>query len=128
MLKTWLCSAPLLKVMESAESGGNLPGIVDVPLKDSEERMWVKQDGRDRITAIFSVNFVDDDDAVFARVFFNEFNKSISGTALFRFVSFGLTERLPCCLFHCHPTWRVVWNYEPSSWQGCRLHHCWCES
>lgn len=79
MVKAWLCASPLLEAMEKAESGGKLPGMMDVALRDQSERMWVIQDGPDRITAIFSVYFRDPDDMVFAKVFFGELKKSMQG-------------------------------------------------
>jgi len=79
LLKTHLWGAPLIKVFKSAESGGNVPGIIDIPLRDSEERMWIRQDGGDRVTVIFSVNFSDADDSVIGRVFLQEFKKSLAG-------------------------------------------------
>jgi actin related protein 2/3 complex subunit 2 len=86
MLKTHLFTAPLVKMMESAESGGNIAGLVDIPLRGSEERMWIKQDGKERITVLFSVNFVDADDIVFGKVFLQEFKKSIAGAPAVDFV------------------------------------------
>jgi actin related protein 2/3 complex subunit 2 len=79
MIKAWVCASPLLTAMESAESGGSLGGLVDVALRDSQERMWIVQDGSDRITVLFSVYFRDPDDMVFAKVFFQEFKKSMQG-------------------------------------------------
>jgi len=86
MLKTHLFTAPLLKVMESAESGGNITGLIDIPLRSNEERMWIKQDGKERITVLFSVNFTDADDIVVGKVFLGEFKKSITGAPAVDFV------------------------------------------
>jgi len=86
MLKTHLFTAPLLKVMESAESGGNVAGLIDIPLRSSEERMWIKQDGKERITVLFSVNFTDADDIVVGKVFLGEFKKSLAGAPAVDFV------------------------------------------
>jgi len=79
MLKAWLTASPILQAMESADSGQQLNGMVDVPLRDSKERLWVQQDGPDRITCLFSVHFDDADDIVFAKVFFSELKKSMQG-------------------------------------------------
>jgi len=79
MLKAWLCASPLLQAMESAEAGQQLQGTLDVPLRDSNERMWVQQDGPDRVTCIFTVYFRDPDDMVIANVFFGELKKSVQG-------------------------------------------------
>jgi len=79
MLKSHLYGAPLIKVMKSAETGGNLTGLIDIPLRDSEERMWIRQDGADRVTVLLSINFSDADDAVIGKVFLQEFKKSLAG-------------------------------------------------
>jgi actin related protein 2/3 complex subunit 2 len=79
MVKAWLAAAPLLQAFDAAEAGQQIPGTVDIPLRDSRERMWVQQDGPDRVTAIFSVFFEDKDDMVFAKVFFTELKKSLQG-------------------------------------------------
>jgi len=79
MLKAWLTAAPLLQAFEAAETGQQIPGTVDIPLRDTNERMWVQQDGPDRVTAVFSVHFEDADDIVFAKVFFAELKKSLQG-------------------------------------------------
>lgn len=79
-LKTILFSAPLVKACTDAENGTNLGStFVDIPLRSSEERMWVRADSKDRVTAIFSVSFGDSDDSVIGRVFLQEFKKSIAG-------------------------------------------------
>jgi len=79
MLKAWLVAAPLLQAFDAAESGSQIPGTVDFPLRDSRERIWIQQDGSDRVTAVFSVHFEDADDIVFAKVFFAELKKSLQG-------------------------------------------------
>jgi len=79
MLKAWLVAAPLLQAFDAAEAGQQIPGTVDIPLRDSRERIWIQQDGSDRVTAVFSVHFEDADDIVFAKVFFTELKKSLQG-------------------------------------------------
>jgi len=79
MLKAWLVASPILQAMEAADSGQQIAGMVDVALRDSRERLWVQQDGPDRITCLFSVHFEDADDIVFAKVFFSELKKSLQG-------------------------------------------------
>jgi len=86
MLKTELCAAPLIKICDSAESGGNLSGVVDIPLRSTEERMWIKQDGKDRVTILFSITFTDADDIVIGKVFLQEFKKSVAGAPNVDFV------------------------------------------
>lgn len=55
--------------MEAAGKGQTLPGLVDIALRSQKERMWVKQDGTDRITVIFSIEFSAHNDAVLGQVF-----------------------------------------------------------
>jgi len=61
--------------------------MIDIPLRDANERMWIKQDTQDRVTVIFSVAFSDPDDVVIGKVFLQEFKKSVAGapTVDFRF-------------------------------------------
>jgi len=79
MLKAWLQASPILQAMDAADAGSTISGTIDVPLRDSRERLWVQQDGPDRVTCIFSVHFDDADDIVFAKVFFQELKKSLQG-------------------------------------------------
>jgi len=78
-LKANLYSAPVVQRMQSASSNKLINGWSDIPIRSSNERMWVKQDDMERITIIFSVDFSDSDDAVFGRAFLNEIKKPISG-------------------------------------------------
>jgi len=77
-LKSVLYAAPIIVACGKLESGSGGP-IVDIPLRNPEERMWIKQDQKDRVTVIFSVKFTDPDDVVFGKVFLQEFKKSVAG-------------------------------------------------
>jgi len=79
MLKTNFYSSALLQACESAEAGKSIGAIFDIPLRSTEERMWIKQDSGERVTVIMSVNFVDADDIILGKVFLQEFKKSITG-------------------------------------------------
>jgi len=78
LLKTHLYGAPIIKACAKIE-GGSTGGLIDIPLRDNEERMWIKQDAKDRVTVIFSVGFSDPDDVVIGQVFLSEFKKSVAG-------------------------------------------------
>jgi len=78
-LKSNLYSAPVVQRMQSASSNKSVAGWSDIPIRSSNERMWVKQDDMERITVIFSVDFSDSDDAVFGRAFLNEIKKPVPG-------------------------------------------------
>jgi len=60
--------------MESASKGQTVAGLVDIPLRSNRERMWVKQDGPDRMTVIFSIEFVARNDAILGEVFCSEYS------------------------------------------------------
>lgn len=78
LLKTTLYAGPILAACAKLESGSG-GAMVDIPLRSTQERMWIKQDQKDRVTVIFSVAFTDPDDVVFGKVFLNEFKKSVAG-------------------------------------------------
>jgi len=78
LLKATLYGAPILVACSKLESGGGGP-IIDIPLRDFKERMWIKQDQKDRVTVIFSIAFSDPDDVVIGKVFLQEFKKSVTG-------------------------------------------------
>jgi len=79
LLKTTLYGAPIVHSCTKAEGGNSSPGLIDIPLRDTEERMWIKQDTQDRVTIVFSVAFSDPDDVVIGKVFLQEFKKSVAG-------------------------------------------------
>jgi actin related protein 2/3 complex subunit 2 len=77
-LKSHLYGSIVLRVCESAEKG-SFGTLYDIPLRDTEERFWLRADSADRVTAVFSINFVDTDDVVFGKVFLQEFKKNVTG-------------------------------------------------
>jgi len=77
-LKTILYGAPIVTACAKLEAGNGGPTI-DIPLRDNQERMWIRQDQKDRVTVIFSVAFSDPDDVVIGKVFLQEFKKSVAG-------------------------------------------------
>jgi actin related protein 2/3 complex subunit 2 len=78
-LKTHLYGSVVLRVCEAAEKGQVGKELIDIPLRDTQERMWLRADSTDRVTVIFSINFVDADDVVFGKVFLQEFKKNVTG-------------------------------------------------
>jgi len=72
-LKSYLYASPLLIRMEAATKGQTIAGLLDFPLRSNRERMFVKQDGTDRMTVIFSIEFKARNDAILGEVFCNEF-------------------------------------------------------
>jgi hypothetical protein len=68
-IKSYLYSSIILTRMEAANKGQTIPGMIDVALRSQKERMFVKQDGTDRITVIFSIEFQAHNDAVLGQVF-----------------------------------------------------------
>jgi len=77
-LKSHLYGSAVLTVCQAAEKG-QFGKLIDIPLRDTQERMWLRADSTDRVTVIFSINFVDADDVVFGKVFLQEFKKNASG-------------------------------------------------
>jgi len=78
LLKSTLYGAPIVVACSKLESGSG-GAMVDIPLRSAQERMWVKQDQKDRVTVVFSIAFSDDDDVVIGKVFLSEFKKSVAG-------------------------------------------------
>jgi actin related protein 2/3 complex subunit 2 len=77
-LKTVLYGAPILLACTTLEAG-NSGSLVDIPLRSHQERVWIKQDQKDRVTVVFSVAFSDPDDVVIGKVFLQEFKKAVAG-------------------------------------------------
>jgi len=73
-LKSYLYASPVLVRMEAATKGQTIAGLLDIPLRSNKERMWVKQDGTDRMTVIFSIYFEARNDAILGEVFCTEFS------------------------------------------------------
>jgi len=78
LLKTTLYGAPIISACSKLESGGTGP-IIDITLRDNQERMWIRQDQKDSVTVVFSIAFSDPDDVVIGKVFLQELKKSVSG-------------------------------------------------
>jgi len=78
LLKSTLYGAPILLACAKLEAGDS-GALIDIPLRDFQERMWIKLDQKDRVTVVFSVAFSDPDDVVFGKVFLQEFKKSVAG-------------------------------------------------
>jgi actin related protein 2/3 complex subunit 2 len=83
-LKSHLYGSIVLLVCESAEKG-NIGTLYDIPLRDTEERFWLRADGKDRVTVVFSINFVDADDVAFGKLFLSEFKKNVTGAPTVEF-------------------------------------------
>jgi len=77
-LKTCLYGAPIVVACSKLEAGSGGP-MIDIPLRSQQERMWIKQDQKDRVTVIFAIAFSDPDDVVIGKVFLQEFKKSVAG-------------------------------------------------
>lgn len=89
-LRSYLFSSVILQRMEAASKGQTLPGLVDIALRSQRERMWVRQDGTDRITVIFSIEFAAHNDAVLGQVFCQVFFPSCSTIIIiFHFLFFS---------------------------------------
>jgi len=84
-LKSYLYGSVVIRVCEEAEKGG-ASTLYDIPLRDTEERMWLRADSIDRVTVVFSINFKDADDIIFGKVFLQEFKKSVAGAPSVDFV------------------------------------------
>jgi len=79
---------------------------VDIPIRSSAERVFVKKDDSDRATVIFSVQFGDPDDAVLGTVFLREFKKNIGGAPSVDFMQ----AQVPLELSSYSDTFRDVQN------------------
>jgi len=78
LLKRHIFAAPYDYVFDGVEKGTNVP-MVDLAYRGTNERIFIKAEGKDRCTVIFSINFKDPDDVVIGKVFLQEFQKSIGG-------------------------------------------------
>jgi len=74
LLKSHLFAAPFYHTIK-----GSVGTSIDVPFRSPDERLWIKKDGNDRVTVIFSICFKDPDDVVIGTVFLKEFKKSVGG-------------------------------------------------
>lgn len=77
-LLTNMLIAPAMVLAKEVNDGSAKEGeLVQIDYRPGES-YWIKQ-GVDRLTILFSVKFEDKDDAVFGRVFINEFSKGAPG-------------------------------------------------
>jgi len=74
LLKSHLFAAPFYHCVN-----GSVGSSIDIPFRSTDERLWIKKDGNDRVTCIFSICFKDPDDVVIGTVFLKEFKKSVGG-------------------------------------------------
>jgi actin related protein 2/3 complex subunit 2 len=74
LVKSHLFAAPFYHCIKS-----NVGTFIDMPYRSTDERLWIKKDGNDRVTCIFSICFKDPDDVVIGTVFLKEFKKSVGG-------------------------------------------------
>jgi len=74
LLKSHLFAAPFYQCVK-----GSVGNSIDMPFRSSDERLWLKKDGNDRVTCIFSICFKDPDDVFIGTVFLKEFKKSVGG-------------------------------------------------
>jgi len=93
-VKNHFFAAPITERMQAATKGETLPGLIDIPLRSHNERMFVQQDGVDRLTVIFSICFSDPDDVVMGRVFLNVFTQAVAGAPTVSFNPAGVPLEL----------------------------------
>jgi len=74
LLKSHMFASPFYHCVKS-----NVGTFIDMPYRSTDERLWLKKDGNDRVTVIFSICFKDPDDVVIGTVFLKEFKKSVGG-------------------------------------------------
>jgi len=74
LLKSHMFAAPFYHCIKSSVGTS-----IDMPFRSTDERLWIKKDGNDRVTVIFSICFKDPDDVVLGTVFLKEFKKSVGG-------------------------------------------------
>jgi len=71
-LKRNILGAPLDNLFDKM-AAGNAPNTAFALPYRGEETMWLKPEGQQQVTAVFSVKFVDLDDVILAKVFLQEF-------------------------------------------------------
>lgn len=77
-IKRHLFAAPFDHVFRSMESGNPVAELMDIPYRGAE-RVFIKTQGKDRVSVFFTINFKDPDDIIIGKVFLQEFKKSIGG-------------------------------------------------
>jgi len=89
LFKRHVFAAPFDFVFDGVEKGQS-SGMIDWAYRGTNERIFIKPEGKDRCTIMFSINFKDPDDIIFGKVFLSEFQKSIGGAP-----SVSFTQRDP---------------------------------
>jgi len=77
-MKRHLFAAPFDYVFNAIDAGNPPKEILDIPYRGAEH-VFIKPEGKDRLTVIFAIQFKDPDDVVIGKVFLQEFKKSIGG-------------------------------------------------
>lgn len=77
-LKRHMFASPFDYVFNSYDQGNPVKEILDIPYR-GDERIFIKPEGKDKVTVVYAINFVDPDDVIIGKVFLSEFKKSISG-------------------------------------------------
>jgi len=77
-IKRHLFAAPFDTVFNAIDANNIPKDILDIPYRGSE-RVFIKPEGKDRLTVVVGVNFKDQDDIIIGKVFLQEFQKSIGG-------------------------------------------------
>jgi actin related protein 2/3 complex subunit 2 len=78
LIKRHIFAAPFEYVLDAIDKG-QTPPMVDLQYRGTNERIWIKAEGKERCTVVFSIQFKDPDDIVIGKTFLQEFQKSISG-------------------------------------------------
>jgi len=66
-----ILGAPITNLFEKMDAGSAGTAIVEIPYR-GDEHMWLKPEGKDQVTIVFSIKFVDLDDVILAKVFLQE--------------------------------------------------------
>lgn len=61
-------AAPFDFVFNSYDQGNPVKEILDIPYR-GEERIFIKPEGKDKVTVVYAINFVDPDDVIIGKVF-----------------------------------------------------------
>jgi len=87
MIKTRLYGVPFEHVFNAIEKGQTIDQPICVPFRDfTNEKVFFKTAGEDRVLVIFTINFKDPDDIIIGKVFLQEFKKSIGGAPSVDFI------------------------------------------
>jgi len=78
LFKRHLLAAPFGKIFQLVEGGKAAPPMTSIAYRENES-IYIKPEGTDRVTVVFQVAFKDPDDAIFAKVFLQEFRRNVGG-------------------------------------------------